>query len=695
MASDPNFGIFKGTGGLGLKLLMKMGYKPGEALGTTGEGIVTPLEPVIRPKNMGLAFGNFEENPQKKDGSPDISEPTSSATKKRGQRSNVSNQHYKQSKKVEPTYVNSKALIEAETLKLKNIQPEVSDTTHEKVKIIDMRFMEPTEIDADEIFTHSMEYYEKSSSEPSMKHHFSEVLSKLSLVSANIEGRLRKLIFEREQLSNKIKTIEAKEETHKQECTVLENQLTGVQAFLSNIPKVHKHEDIKPAADFLRANQLEFPFLPIDALCCTLVSSYFRSIFASWSPFDEAELGLSELKLLRQVLSTPPSSQRKVSESKSFEALSTKNGAVIPILHSPSTDSRSTSNKPTMYDTLLWHLWLPKVRSAFLSDWDAYSSDKALDFLEVWYPEPLPSNFYIFLCQKIILPKLQDAVETWKPFKHPFLHTWLLPWLTYHFPDMPIPSYFPSLLHKLGQFFELIDPLDPLENQSAITSLTPWRDVWTASTYTRFIQQYVVPKLTTCLSQNLVINPADQDLTVVEAIILTWQPHLPSQSFIPVLTDGFFPIWLQVLYEWLTSPSPNLEEVSQWFETWKSFLPAELIKLEPIKARFQLGSDMMRRALSGITISLPSIFTITQPKLPPATVRQQPPKFTFKDLLERHLERLGHLLIPTNQTESHSGRPIYKIHTYLCYMDQNVLFLKENEEWVPKDLHQLADLLSS
>lgn len=48
-------------GTFGARMLEKMGWQAGTGLGTTGEGIVTPVESKLRPKGMGLAFKGFEE----------------------------------------------------------------------------------------------------------------------------------------------------------------------------------------------------------------------------------------------------------------------------------------------------------------------------------------------------------------------------------------------------------------------------------------------------------------------------------------------------------------------------------------------------------------------------------------------------------------------------------------------------------
>jgi tuftelin-interacting protein 11 len=46
---------------IGAQMLAKMGWQAGTGLGTTGEGIVTPIESKLRPKNVGIAYKGFKE----------------------------------------------------------------------------------------------------------------------------------------------------------------------------------------------------------------------------------------------------------------------------------------------------------------------------------------------------------------------------------------------------------------------------------------------------------------------------------------------------------------------------------------------------------------------------------------------------------------------------------------------------------
>ena len=63
---DKEFGAFENHGtGFGARMLQKMGWTKGGAIGRQGQGIVNPLESKLRPNSMGLGFGGFSETSAK------------------------------------------------------------------------------------------------------------------------------------------------------------------------------------------------------------------------------------------------------------------------------------------------------------------------------------------------------------------------------------------------------------------------------------------------------------------------------------------------------------------------------------------------------------------------------------------------------------------------------------------------------
>lgn len=82
----------------------------------------------------------------------------------------------------------------------------------------------------------------------------------------------------------------------------------------------------------------------------------------------------------------------------------------------------------------------------------------------------------------------------------------------------------------------------------------------------------ILPKLAWALSDALVINPADQDLTAWQWVT-AWAPVMPVLPLLALLEAHFFPKWHDVLRAWL-SHGPDYEEISNWYVNWKVSAPA-------------------------------------------------------------------------------------------------------------------------
>ncbi|QQP32265.1 Tuftelin interacting protein like, partial [Caligus rogercresseyi] len=78
--------------------------------------------------------------------------------------------------------------------------------------------------------------------------------------------------------------------------------------------------------------------------------------------------------------------------------------------------------------------------------------------------------------------------------------------------------------------------------------------------------------------------------------VMEWVDLLPINVIVGLLEKHFFPKWLQVLASWLNH-CPNYNEVSKWYEGWKSIVYPEILAHSQVKHHFVLALDMMNRAV--------------------------------------------------------------------------------------------------
>lgn len=83
----------------------------------------------------------------------------------------------------------------------------------------------------------------------------------------------------------------------------------------------------------------------------------------------------------------------------------------------------------TPFESLLWNVWLPKVRTCINNDWSPKDPQPAVKLYEIWssfLPAFIRDNFL----DQLVLPKVQKAVADWNPRKDTIpLQALVFPWL--------------------------------------------------------------------------------------------------------------------------------------------------------------------------------------------------------------------------------------------------------------------------
>ena len=83
----------------------------------------------------------------------------------------------------------------------------------------------------------------------------------------------------------------------------------------------------------------------------------------------------------------------------------------------------------TPFDSLLWTIWLPKIRSCINNEWEPQEPHSAVQLCEAWFTF-LPDFIRDNILDQLILPKVQKAVADWNPRTASVsLQAMVFPWL--------------------------------------------------------------------------------------------------------------------------------------------------------------------------------------------------------------------------------------------------------------------------
>ncbi|KNE66953.1 hypothetical protein AMAG_11427 [Allomyces macrogynus ATCC 38327] len=756
VAVGKNFGKFAGTGGLGLKMLMKMGYMPGTALGSKGEGIVEPIQVVKRPQGMGIAFNDFDERPDATPTPPPPPPPAPEPVKGKKPAAEkrapprVPSNAFKKSAKVKRTYLTAQDVLDhADDLGT----PRSVDTA---TPVIDMRasgvpdsMLDPTTTKLAEL-VQNMTLFVDLSSHDLRQRALQRDRDRELLVSA--QERQRGLRTAQLAQQNRITQL-ADLIARAAQAAKVPPIATAVVPTTDSVRREIEDVQIDPAApmdvdrtvralprtrmvdendasrlpdvvlemlDTLVAARESFPNLPFDALACSLVTPHARVLLADWDPLAAPYFGRAAFQRIKSAVHVPRTAATKRNSRPNDDQ---------QVLAPNGDSSSNNSGKSTYFDALLWHLWLPRVRATVTGQWSVHDPTPLLALLDAWYPSVLTPGIYHYVVQHLVLPRLRMAVDGWSPRtarKRPrranagtpmpaALHEWLFPWLeSMHFRDEPVGMLFPTLVYKLTVYLQ--DVWDPAVDGmcEGIRHVAPWRALWDKDAYAQFVGKAVVPKLTRFLAKGLVINPAHQDLSVLDAAVIEWHPHVPAPLLAKVLVDGgFFAQWLDVLHQWLSARDTDLAEIGEWYATWRAYLPEDVANDAVAQPYFAAALELMQRAVAGeqlppVAVLVPQVSLpikvsgpSTRMQVPLATASAHVPgagsgeTVTYRDVVEAELAAHGLMLVATHEAERDSGRPVYEVRgggpgSVRVYLDQGVLFAQAamagSGAWDPCDV---------
>jgi tuftelin-interacting protein 11 len=473
------------------------------------------------------------------------------------------------------------------------------------------------------------------------------------------------------ELTERAKAIELEEERARVEVREQEEELAGLQDLVNAVEQLGAMSTLDSGTDaadqwdviitalgnlhMTYASKLQGKIL--EEIAVSSIHPLFRRDIADWEPLADPTYLVSYLDRLRPLLSI----------------------SIPDSLTSDENARRKRSTSP--YESMLYKLWLPKVRYSITNDWDVYEPTNLISLIEAWKPL-LPDFISDPLINTQIVHRLSSALQSWNPRasskpkkagRVPLPHTWLFPWLPYLSAYHTTPSSSTGLLADVYQ--KLQKPLSSWDiTKGVVPDLTEWSHLL-GSSMQHALVKHILPKLSRCLSLEFEVYPPAQD-PVPLGVVMGWKDAFSPRAMAQLLIKQFFPKLLSTLHLWLTSDSPNYEEIQLWWESeGQHSLPEELNSLPEVDEMWDKGRAQIAAA---IDLGHADRQRLQQPDVesedesaagspgPESRGDRRAPEpmdedVTLKDAVEEWCEGENLVLMPLREAEARTGQPLFRV----------------------------------
>ncbi|KAL1941290.1 hypothetical protein VTO73DRAFT_7502 [Trametes versicolor] len=657
-AERQHFSKISGT--FGARMLEKMGWQAGLGLGSTGEGIVTPVESKLRPKGMGLAFKGFREK----------TEQSKAEARRRGETVSDDEEESKAAARKARKAAKAQAAKTDAWKKPKRTKTRVEHKTYEEIiaeagqeapqaslgQIIDATGATLREVSS--LADVSMASWTPTTDPMRLP----EIRHNLRLITESCKTDLDGLAREARALEERKKWIRAEDDR-------LRKQVDGEAELIARLQQMNLVVDeintqARETASLYEASlepfttgfdkllgqfAREFDRYRLDEVVVAAIAPVVRRMLTSWQPLEDPTAFTANFRTWRRALKMASPEEKPVTQVQVYGSSTVV--SVVPVVEKPMTP----------YESLLWNTWLPRVRSSLNNDWTPEDPLPAVRLFEAWSPFLPPfirDNFF----DQLVLPKVHKAVGDWSARKSKVsLQKLVFPWL---------PHIGLRLEDVLGDARRKVKSvLRAWTTSEAIPEdLGAWREVFDVGDWDTMLLKYVVPKLGSRMRDDFRVNPRQQDMQPLQDVLL-WEQHLRPSIFSQILETEFFPKWLDVLHIWLIQPNPSFEEVSRWYSFWKGSFPENVQNMPGIAQGFTRGLQLMNKALelgpdAPTRLPRPDHRQATpapaaKPKEKPRPARTQ--EITFRSIIEDFAASHNLLLIPTGRVHEQSRMPLYRL----------------------------------